>query len=159
MERINLNNKKILIVDDEPDVLDSLEELLDMCKLVRAGSFDEAIKYMETEEFDIAILDIMGVRGYDLLEIACKKDILPVMLTAHALTPDNLKKSYKGGAFSFIPKEEMVNIEEFLTDVLRAKEEGKNPWIKWYDRLSSFFVKKFGTDWDDKEFWKKYIHY
>jgi CheY-like chemotaxis protein len=30
MTDISLENKKILIVDDEPDVLDSLEELLDM---------------------------------------------------------------------------------------------------------------------------------
>lgn len=30
MSDITLENKKILIVDDEPDVLDSLEELLDI---------------------------------------------------------------------------------------------------------------------------------
>jgi CheY-like chemotaxis protein len=30
-ERTLLDGKKILIVDDEPDVLDSLEELLTMC--------------------------------------------------------------------------------------------------------------------------------
>lgn len=161
MENISLQNKKILIVDDEPDVLDSLEELLDKCTLVRAGSFEEAKKYLDTEDFDIAILDIMGVNGYDLLETACQKNVLPVMLTAHALTPDNIKKSYHGGAFSFIPKEEMVNIETFLVDVLKAKEEGRNPWTKWYDRLSSFLVKKFGPEWDedDKEFWKKNIYY
>jgi len=41
-----LEGKKILIVDDEPDVLDVLEEMLDMCEVVKASSFDEAKKLL-----------------------------------------------------------------------------------------------------------------
>ena len=37
-----LEGKKILIVDDEPDILDALEELLSMCNVVKASTFDEA---------------------------------------------------------------------------------------------------------------------
>ena len=111
MANISLENKKILIVDDEPDVLESLEELLDMCSIVRAETFETANALLETQEFDIAILDIMGVDGYQLLETANKKNVVTVMLTAHALSPDNIKKSYLGGACSYIPKEEMINIE------------------------------------------------
>ena len=161
MSNITLENKKILIVDDEPDVLDSLEELLSMSKTVRAESFEEANSLLDSQAFDIAILDIMGVDGYQLLEKANKKDVVTVMLTAHALSPDNLKKSYLGGACSYIPKEEMINIESFLIDVLKAKEAGKNPWTKWYERLSAFCDRKFGPDWDkdDKEFWEKMIYY
>ena len=157
MSKITLDNKRVLIVDDEPDVLESLEELLDMCTTVRAQTFDQAKKLLETEKFDIAILDIMGVDGYQLLGIAKKKNIVTVMLTAHALSPDNIKKSYLGGASSYIPKEKMINIEAFLLDVLKDKEEGKNPWIAWYKRLESYFIDKFGSDWDkdDKKFWHK----
>ena len=46
MSDISLENKKVLIVDDEPDVLDSLEELLDMCTIVRAQSFEEQIIFL-----------------------------------------------------------------------------------------------------------------
>lgn len=161
MSKITMKNKKILIVDDEPDVLDSLEELLDMCTISRAQTFEEANTLLETQEFDMAILDIMGVDGYQLLETANKKDVVAVMLTAHALSPDNIKKSYLGGACSYIPKEEMINIETFLIDVLKAKNEGKNPWTSWYKRLASFCDKKFGPDWDkdEKEFWEKMIYY
>lgn len=161
MSKISLENKRILIVDDEPDVLDSLEELLNMCTTVRAGSFGEANTLLEIQEFDIAILDIMGVDGYQLLEIANKKNIVTVMLTTHALSPDNIKKSYLGGASSYIPKEEMISIETFIIDVLKAKEEGKNPWTKWYSRLGAFCDRKFGPDWDkdEKEFWEKMIYY
>jgi DNA-binding NtrC family response regulator len=161
MSKISLENKKVLIVDDEPDVLDSLEELLNMCSIVRAQTFEEANQYLETQDFDIAVLDIMGVDGYQLLETANAKGVVTVMLTAHALSPDNIKKSYLGGACSYIPKEEMINIETFLTDVLAAKEEGKNPWTSWYKRLASFCEEKFGPDWDkdEKEFWEKMIYY
>ena len=38
-----LEGKKVLIVDDEPDVLATLEELLSMCSVVKASSFDEAL--------------------------------------------------------------------------------------------------------------------
>ncbi len=161
MSKESLENKKVLIVDDEPDVLDSLEELLDMCKVYRAQSFEEANELLLTQEFDIAILDIMGVDGYKLLETANNKKIVTVMLTAHALSPDNLKKSYLGGACSYIPKEEMINIKTFLIDVLNAKKEGKNPWTRWYEKLASFCEKKFGPDWDkdEKEFWDKMIYH
>jgi DNA-binding NtrC family response regulator len=161
MSNITLDKKRVLIVDDEPDVLDSLEELLNMCATVRAQSFEEASHLLETEKFDIAILDIMGVDGYQLLEIATKKKVVTVMLTAHALSPENIKKSYLGGACSYIPKEEMINIEAFLLDVLKAKDEGKNPWTSWYTRLSSFCEDKFGPEWDkdEKKFWEKMIYY
>ena len=34
-----LEGKNVLIVDDEDDILDILEDLLPMCKTVRAGDF------------------------------------------------------------------------------------------------------------------------
>lgn len=157
MSKVTLDNKRVLIVDDEPDILESLEELLDMCTTVRAQTFDQAKKLLETEKFDIAILDIMGVDGYQLLGIARKKNIVTVMLTANALSPEFIKRSYLGGASSYIPKEEMINIEEFLLDVLKNREEGKNPWVTWYKRLEFYLKEKFGSDWDkdDKDFWHK----
>ena len=125
MEKNNLlDGKKILIVDDEPDVLDSLEELLSMCDVVKASSFETAKECIEQGQFDLVILDIMGVSGYDLLEIATNKNFTAVMLTAHALTPENIAKSYREGAAYFLPKEEMVNITSFLNEILEAKQKG-----------------------------------
>lgn len=156
-----LKDKRILLVDDELDVLDTLEDLLSMCETVRAASFEEAKSYLETQHFDMTILDIMGVEGYKLLEIATHRKVTAVMLTAHALSPENVVRSYKEGAASYLPKEEMVNIASFLNDVLDAKEKGKNPWIRWYDRMGSFFEKKFGSEWkkDERDFWEKFPFY
>ena len=156
-----IDGKRILIVDDEPDVLEALEELLSMCQVVRAGTFDEAKGFLETEYFDIAILDIMGVDGFNLLGIAGKKDVVTVMLTAHALNPETTVKSYKKGAAFYVPKEEMANIVTYLNDVLEAKEQGKSVWWRWLDRFGAFYDKKFGMDWrdKDKEFWESMKYY
>jgi len=154
-----LDGKKVLIVDDEPDVLDALEEILDMCEVVKASSFDEAKKHLESDDFDMAILDIMGVDGYKLLNIAKYKNITVVMLTAHALSPDNLVKSIKEGADSYLPKEEMKSITTFLIDILKSQEEGKSSWEPWERRLSSsYFEKKWGHNWKEqnREFWKEF---
>ncbi len=154
-----LDGKKILIVDDEADVLDVLEEMLDMCEVLKASSFDEAKGHLESGDFDMAILDIMGVDGYKLLHIAKHRNITAVMLTAHALSHDNLVKSIKEGADSFLPKEEMGNIRTFLIDILKSQEEGESTWEPWDRRLSSsYFEKKWGAAWkdQDKEFWKKF---
>ena len=155
-----LEGKRILVVDDEPDVLETLGELLSMCRVTKASTFEEAWDLLGSQYFDMAILDIMGVDGYRLLDLAKQRNIITVMLTAHALTPDDIKKSYREGAASYIPKDEMTNITVFLTDILEAKEQGKHPWWRWLDRLGSNLVKKFGTDWQskDRDFWDKFMY-
>ena len=154
-----LKGKRVLIVDDEPDVLETLKELLPMCEVTKASNFEEAKKLLEAQYFDMAILDIMGVDGYKLLEIANKREIIAVILTAHALSPDNIVRSYKEGAASYIPKDEMANITTFLNDILEAKESGKSFWWRWLVRLStSYWEEKFGPDWQKghEDFWKNF---
>jgi CheY-like chemotaxis protein len=154
-----LVGKRILIVDDEPDVLETLEDLLSMCDVTKASTFDEAEELILNQDFDLAVLDIMGVDGYRLLEIAVERKVMVVMLTAHALSPQNTIKAYQEGAASYVPKDEMPNIDVFLNDILEAKEKGKSLWWRWRDRLGSYYSKKFGTEWKEKakgaEFWEK----
>ena len=82
-----LSGKKILIVDDEPDVLDTLLELLDMCLVDTAPNFETAEKFLSKNMYDVAIFDIMGVQGYDLLEISNRKNIPALMFTAKQESP------------------------------------------------------------------------
>ncbi|MCD6298108.1 MAG: universal stress protein, partial [Deltaproteobacteria bacterium] len=113
-----LDDKRILIVDDEPDVLETLEELLSMCYITKASSAEKAKELLETQKYDMAILDIMGVDGYRLLELANQRKVIAVMLTAHALNPEHAVRSYKQGAASYIPKDKMTDISVFLNDIL-----------------------------------------
>jgi DNA-binding response OmpR family regulator len=155
-----LEGKKVLIVDDEEDVLAQLIELLDMCRIDTASSFKEGKQLLESDGYDIAILDIMGVKGFELLEIANRQKVPALMLTAHALSEESLKKSAKEGASYYAPKEQIDKIELFVADVLEAKEKKKSPWSKWFERLGHFYDKRFhGTHWreQEREFWEEKV--
>ena len=156
-----LENKKILIVDDESDVLETLSDLLFMCTITKADDFDQAQKQLTTRNFDLALLDIMGVDGYRLLEIAKQRNITAVMLTAHAFSPDSIKRSHAKGAAFYLPKERMIHIEEDLGQVFADIQKGKNPWERWIDRLGKYCERHFGPDWqsDDKDFWTRFPFY
>jgi CheY-like chemotaxis protein len=132
-----------------------------MCTVDTAKSFEEAKELLENNFYHIAVLDIMGVRGYELLEMANKKDIPALMLTAHALSKDNLKKSFEKGASYYVPKDEIDKIDVFLADILEARDKNKNVFLRWYERLSGFCDRRFGPDWkdDDPEFWNSLIKY
>ena len=153
-----ISGKRVLIVDDEQDVLDTLAGLLDICKIDTATSFEEGKNLLQDNVFDIAILDIMGVKGFDLLEIANKRGIPTLMLTAHSLSAESLKKSAEDGASYYAPKDEIDKIDLFVADVLEAKQKNKSAWIKVFERLGHFYDRKFGgPDWREKEqeFWEK----
>jgi len=156
-----LRGKRILIVDDEEDILDFLTEILEVCKIDRASTFEEGKKLLESHYYNAAVLDIMGVRGYELLEIANERGIPALMLTAHALSRDNLKKSFKKGASYYVPKDEIGKVNLFLSDIFEAIDEKKNVFIKWYERLSGFCDRRFGPNWkdDDPEFWDSLMKY
>ena len=151
MERQDLlEGKRILIVDDEPDVLDTLEDLLPMCKITKASTFEQARELLEDRYFDMAILDIMGVQGYELLELCNSKRVIGIMLTAYAMTPEDINRSFENGAASFVPKEKMSQITTYLADIYEAKEKGKSVWWRWYDRLADYCEKKFGPEWQQE---------
>jgi DNA-binding NtrC family response regulator len=153
-----LEGKTVLIVDDERDILETLEDLLPMCQVVKASTFEEAKRALETQTFDVAVLDIMGVDGYTLLEIARKKKVIPVMLTAHALSTEHTITSYKRGAALYVPKDKIANIAEYLHDVLQAVKAGKSTWWRWLDKFESYYDKKFEAGWKnkDEEFWRSF---
>lgn len=158
MEKNLLEGKKVLIVDDEPDILETLEELLSDCHVKKASTFEEAKALLEKESFDIAVLDIMGVDGYSLLDIAKERKVIPVMLTAHAFSPEHTIRSYRRGAALYVPKDKIANITDYLIDVLQAIDAGKSTWWRWLKRFESYYDKKFEAQWKskDKDFWKSF---
>jgi DNA-binding NtrC family response regulator len=150
-----LKDKVILVVDDEPDVLEAIEDELDMCTIHKAPDYKTALQFITMYTYDVVILDIMGVNGFELLKKSVERGFPTLMLTAHALTPEALKKSIKLGAVSFLPKEKMADLVYFLEHVVI--EEGKPIWEKLFNRFGDFFNKRFGPDWKEKDkFFKEF---
>ena len=153
-----LNNKRLLAVDDELDVLETLEDLLeefDGLIFDTATDYDSGYHLLRSWTYDAVILDIMGVRGFDLLNASVHLGFPTVMLTAHALSVDALKRSIEMGARAYIPKEKMGDIGAFLEDVLTL-EHGSS-LKSMLHRLGGLFSMKFGSKWmeNEKTFWRK----
>jgi len=160
MAKSILNGKAILAVDDEPDVLAILEdEIKEVCpdsRFDKASTYEQAVERMILLTYDVVILDIMGVRGFDLLELAVTRNFPVVMLTAHALTPDALKRSYELGARAYLPKEKLGEIVPFLEDVLRY--ENLPGWRRLLEKMEGFFNERWGQHWKkpEEKFWKEF---
>ena len=154
----SLKGKRILAVDDEVDILETIEDILDEAEVDRATDYDSASAKIRRGGYDLAILDIMGVNGLKLLEEAVDRGIPAVMLTAHAINPETLMASIRKGAISYLPKETLAELDTLLEKLLGAHEAGKPAWQLLFDRLGSYFDERFGPDWKekDREFWSEF---
>ena len=154
----HLDGKRILAVDDEVDVLETITDILDMATVDTARDYEEASEKIRTGTYDLVILDIMGVDGLSLLEESVARGMSTVMLTAHAVNPKTLMSSIRKGAISYLPKETLVELDDLLEELLAAQAAGKPPWKLLFDRLGDYFDERFGSDWKTKDepFWSDF---
>jgi CheY-like chemotaxis protein len=150
-----LKGKKILVVDDEPDIIDMLRDLLDMCQVESALDFNAGKNFLQQRHYDAAILDIMGVDGYGLLEIAIQKNIPALILTAYALSAEHFKKSIQNGAHIYLPKDKMYEITEYLEELIKFYKLQDKKSGRWFVKLAPFFDKIFESNWKESDplFW------
>ncbi|MEW6671725.1 MAG: response regulator [Thermodesulfobacteriota bacterium] len=150
--------KRILAVDDEQDIIESIEDILDTAHVDGARDYESALLKIRENRYDLAILDIMGVNGLKLLEETVARNIPTVMLTAHAINPEALMASIQKGAIAYIPKETLAELDTLLNRLLGAYETGGLPWKLLFELLGSYFDERFGPGWKekDKEFWSKF---
>ncbi len=144
-----LDGKSILAVDDEIDVLAVVEEEIrhagPAVRFQKATTYEGAAELLRTDVFDLVILDIMGVRGFDLLELAVGRGFKVAMLTAHALSPEALKKSHDLGARAYLPKDKLGELVPFLEDALQY--EYKAGWKRLLTKLENYFNDQFDPNW------------
>jgi len=140
-----LQDKVILVVDDEQDIIETIEEELDICLIHKATNYETALQYLLSYTYDFVILDIMGVNGFELLKDSVSRGFPTIMLTAHALSPESLKTSINMGATFFLPKEKISDLKLFLEDVVKGG--GKPIWQKLFNKLGSYFSNRFGPNW------------
>jgi len=120
--------KKILIVDDEERVVQSIAGVLEDegFRVAKAKSGEEAIKVFQQEEPDVTLLDIW-MPGMDGIEVLKRiKGIAPdcqvIMISGHA-TISTAMASVKLGAFDFIEKP--LSLDVLLQTIRRALDHRK----------------------------------
>ena len=156
-----LNGKRVLAVDDEADVLTVLEEEIKdaapRCQFDKATTYEEAVEKMASWTYDVVVLDIMGVRGFDLLELAVNRNFPVAMLTAHALSPEALKRSIEMKARAYLPKEKLGEIVPFLEDILE-EPDSLSGWARQMNKLDGYFSSRWGELWkkSEEKFWKDF---
>ena len=153
-----LKGIQILAVDDEEDILETIEDILDESVIDSARDYESASEKIKTKQYDLVILDIMGVNGLELLEEAVDRGFPTVMLTAHAVSQETLMESIQKGAISYLPKEKLSELDDLLNAILGAYNRGEPPWKLLFERLGDYFDRRFGPDWreKDQEFWSEF---
>ena len=153
-----LKKKHILAVDDEEDILETIEDILEDSLVDSARDYKSASRKIKENRYDLAILDIMGVDGLKLLEEAVDRGIPAVMLTAHAINPETLMSSIQKGAIAYLPKEKLPELEDLLGRILSDHEKGEPPWKFLFELLGDYFDQRFGPDWKEKNkgFWSEF---
>src|SRR6187551_1286470 len=115
--------KKILLVDDRPDNLLSMETILekDGYDLIKADSGRQALKILLTEfDFALILMDVKmpNLNGFETAELIYEREKLKhipiVFITANNYGEENIFKGYRTGAIDYIYKP--INPE-----LLRAK--------------------------------------
>lgn len=114
---------KILIVDDEKPICDlidmNLSEAGYRCKSVQDGG--EAIRVIESEPFDLILLDIMlpGIDGFDIMEYIRPMEIPVIFITAKYEVRDRVR-GLKLGADDYLVKPfDVVELVARVEAVLR----------------------------------------
>ena len=135
----NGNNSpaRILVIDDEAGIRESLEVLLTLEDYApsMAADGEEGLQLLDRENFDLVLLDLAlpGLSGLELLpQIKERQPELPViMITAYG-TVDNVVEAIRAGAENFVQKP--WDNEKLLADirsaVARRKAEEENLQLK-----------------------------
>lgn len=106
---IDLNGKKILVVDDEPDIRDIVKDEFDIQggKVFEASNGKEAFKVANSNSVDVIVSDVRmaGGSGVDLLkEIRAQSSHSPVVILITGFTDSTAEEVYQFGADALFPK-------------------------------------------------------
>lgn len=121
-----MSKKSILIIDDEPEILNLLSRFLGKNPNFSVSTFSNpvsAISEVERTNFDLILLDIMmpQMNGLEVLEKIKSKneDQKVVMMTAYS-TLDKVLKSHKEGATNYVmkPFSSLEALENKIAEVL-----------------------------------------
>ncbi|MDH6252413.1 DNA-binding response OmpR family regulator [Chryseobacterium sp. H1D6B] len=127
-----LRDKKILLVDDEPEVLDMIESLLrdeGFSSVTRATTTKESLEQCRLHQPDLAILDVMlpDGDGFSLFKEIRKSLDFPILFLTARDQPDDLLEGLGLGADDymvkpFLPRELILRIYAILRRSYKADD-------------------------------------
>lgn len=123
--------KKIIIVEDQPDVADLLEEMLgiDGYQVTKIHSSTGALSVIQAEKPDVVLLDIMmpDISGLEVLRFMRREPDLqrtPVVIVSARTLPEDIRTGLDAGATAYLTKPVDVNkLRETVARVIRAAED------------------------------------
>ncbi|MBS3754504.1 MAG: response regulator [Desulfobacterales bacterium] len=113
----------ILLVDDEEEFVSTLAERLEIrgFESKAAYSGDQALSLIESNDYDVVVLDVKmpGMDGLEVMNhIKARRPEMPViLLTGHGSTKEGMEGMHKG-AFDYLMKP--LDIDELISKVQEA---------------------------------------
>ena len=123
-----LDKPKILIIDDEPRMCQSLKELLAIqnYELNTANSAKEAIEFLNNNSFDLILLDLClpDMNGYNVMDHISQQSLgaLVIVLTGYA-SEESAIEALRRGAYDYLKKP--FEPEKLLITVKNALNQKK----------------------------------
>lgn len=133
----NENEKStVLIVDDEPDLLESMARILDGDRIRTVTTTDPlaVIGMIEEHRPDVLLTDFRMPRlnGLDLLkEVLVSSPRLPVIMVSAYATGDGLVEAVRKGAFDYL-------IKPFSVEVLQVTVQGRWSILGYAKRTNGY---------------------
>jgi CheY-like chemotaxis protein len=126
MEKLNHKRKKILIVDENPEVLSFLKEETDKIgakfQFEKVDSFTQAVDSMVSGGYDLVILDFPGIRGPYLLNLAFLREIPVLILISFTFFPLEAEHLMEKGVAGLLFKENLTEIIPALNKIFISKQ-------------------------------------
>ena len=122
-----MDNMKVLLVDDEKELVATLEERLELRNIHAEFTLcgNKAVKLIEQKDYDVVVLDIHmpGMSGIDIMKTikSIKPEVQVILLTGRGSEKDR-QKGMELGAFDYVVKP--VNID-ILIEKMKKAVEGK----------------------------------
>lgn len=127
-----MNDKTILVVDDEVDLLEMVQSIFDRAgftNILTAASGKEAIRVWKDRHPDLIILDIMmpGMDGLSVLKEIRETSNIPVLLLTARGEAEDRVTGFESGADDYLikpfhPKELLLRVQVILNRAYPQKE-------------------------------------
>jgi DNA-binding NtrC family response regulator len=104
-----MNGAQVLVVDDEPDMVENMTRILRRAgyRVLRATEADRALALLESERPDLVLTDLRmpDMDGMAMLErVRAVDPATPVVVVTAFATIDSAVAAIKRGAFDYVPK-------------------------------------------------------